>query len=93
MNESTELIGEVTIEESQRLLFVYERQKAIMELLNFNAKDIEDIREALLREVQELSGKINEWWTEIRVKYNWQNFEQNRLFHSFDSYEVRYYKN
>ena len=88
-----ERVGEVSLEECEKLKAIYFRKTALEELL-LSMESIEknkEIYERIILDIVECKSKMNQWWSEISSAHNWGYDSDSRWEVQFNTQEVFLY--
>ncbi|MBR1769518.1 MAG: CXXX repeat peptide modification system protein [Bacteroidales bacterium] len=81
-------VGQVTIEEKNEILRLFERRNGLTELSKVLTIDNDDLYERLVKDMGETQGKFQQWWDTMAAKYNWESSENGNWEINFDTCEI-----
>ena len=82
------LIGQVTAEEKDEILSLFERQNGLNELAKIVTADNEDLYEKLVKDMGETATKFQNWWDRMGAKYQWESAEGGDWEINFETCEI-----
>lgn len=82
------LVGQVTVEEKNTILTLFERRNGLNELAKILTADNGDLYEKLVKDMGETGTKFQSWWTEMSQKYNWESCEGGNWEINFETCEI-----
>lgn len=77
-------IGNVTMEERDEILALFERRNGLNELAKILTAENVDLYEKLVKDMGETSTKFQNWWDTMAVKYQWESAEDGHWEINFD---------
>lgn len=87
-------VGEVTKEESEEILRLYERKLALKEILPSLNNGLlpdeqkDELYEKILMDTGKTNTKFQSWWDEKSAKYKWESDENGQWTIDFDTNEI-----
>ena len=82
------LVGQVTPEEKDEILTLFERRNGLNELAKILTSDNTELYEKLVKDMGETSTKFQSWWNRMSQKYQWESTENGNWEINFDTCEV-----
>lgn len=82
------LIGQVTEEEKNAILSLFERRNGLNELAKILTSDNEALYEKLVKDMGDTGAKYQKWWDEMAVKYQWESHPNGNWEINFDTCKV-----
>lgn len=82
------LVGQVTVEEKEEILTLFERRNGLNELAKILTADNGELYEKLVRDMGETGSKFQSWWDRMSQKYNWESAENGHWEINFDTCEI-----
>lgn len=82
------LVGQVTVEEKNEILTLFERRNGLNELAMILTPENDELYEKLVKDMGETSTKFQQWWTEKSQKYQWENVEGCNWEINFETCEI-----
>lgn len=73
--QTKKVIGQVTTEERNEILTLFERRNGLNELAHILTTENEDLYEKLVKDLGETGAKFQDWWNRMGEKYNWESVE------------------
>jgi CXXX repeat modification system protein len=80
-------IGEVTIEEKNEILSLFERRNGLTELAKIIKTD-DTLYDKVVRDMGATSTKFQNWWDKMAEKYQWEMKEEGNWEINFDTNEI-----
>lgn len=77
-------IGNVTIEERDEILTLFERRNGLNELAKILTADNTALYEKMVKDLGETSTKFQNWWDRMAKKYQWEGAENGHWEIDFD---------
>ena len=81
-------VGQVTPEECNEILTLFERRNGLNELAKILTSDNEVLYEKLVKDMGETSTKFQNWWNRMASKYQWEGTENGNWEINFDTCEI-----
>lgn len=81
-------VGQVTPEEKDEILLLFERRNGLGELAKILTADNDDLYEKLVNNLGETSAKFQSWWDRMHAKYHWKSIEGGNWEINFDTCEI-----
>lgn len=81
-------IGEVTPEEKDEILRLFERRNGLNELAKIVTVNNEALYEKLIKDMGETEIKFQKWWNTMSQKYNWESVEGGNWEIDFETCEI-----
>lgn len=82
------LIGNVTPEEKEEILHLYERRNGLNELAKIVTADNDELYEKLVKDLGETGSRFQAWWDRMASKYEWEGIEDGHWEINFDTCEI-----
>ncbi|MGM9830962.1 MAG: CXXX repeat peptide modification system protein [Paludibacteraceae bacterium] len=83
-----QLVGQVTLDEKETILTLFERRNALNELAKILTADNNDLYEKLVKDMGETATKFQQWWDLMAAKYQWKSVEGGNWEINFDTCEI-----
>lgn len=85
---SKRLVGQVTPEEKDEILTLFERRNGLNELAKILTADNAELYEKLVKDLGETGTKFQDWWNRMAEKYQWESSEGGNWEINFDTCEI-----
>lgn len=82
------LVGQVTPEEKNEILALFERRNGLNELAKVLTADNAELYEKLVKDMGETGTKFQSWWDTMAQKYNWESSPNGNWEINFDTCEI-----
>lgn len=82
------LVGQVTPEEKNEILTLFERRNGLNELAKILTVDNAELYEKLVKDLGETGTKFQDWWNRMAEKYQWESAENGNWEINFDTCEI-----
>lgn len=82
------LVGQVTPEEKDEILTLFERRNGLNELAKILTADNAELYEKLVKDLGETGTKFQSWWDRMAEKYKWESAEDGNWEINFDTCEI-----
>ncbi len=82
------LVGQVTPEEKNEILTLFERRNGLNELAKILTADNVELYEKLVKDLGETETKFQNWWNCMADKYQWESAEKGNWEINFDTCEI-----
>ena len=82
------LVGQVTPEEKEEILALFERRNGLNELAKIVTADNTELYEKLVKDLGETGTRFQSWWDRMAVKYQWESIEGGNWEINFDTCEI-----
>ena len=82
------LVGQVTPEERNEILALFERRNGLNELAKILTVDNHELYEKLVKDLGETTTKYQRWWNRMSSKYHWESSENGNWEINFDTCDV-----
>lgn len=82
------LVGQVTPEEKNEILTLFERRNGLNELAKILTADNAELYEKLVKDLGETGGKFQNWWDRMAEKYQWESAENGNWEINFGTCEI-----
>ena len=82
------LVGQVTPEEKNGILTLFERRNGLNELAKILTADNAELYEKLVKDLGETGIKFQSWWDCMAEKYQWESAEGGNWEINFDTCEI-----
>ena len=81
-------VGQVTVEEKNEILQIFERRNGLNELAKIVTEDNAELYEKLVKDLGETGMKFQAWWDRMAAKYQWESAEGGNWEINFDTCEI-----
>ena len=81
-------VGQVTVEEKNEILQIFERRNGLNELAKIVTEDNAELYEKLVKDLGETGMKFQTWWDRMAAKYQWESAEGGNWEINFDTCEI-----
>jgi len=85
---SKKLVGQVTPEEKNEILALFERRNGLNELAKVLTIDNSELYEKLVKDIGETETKFHSWWDAMAQKYQWESAENGNWEINFETCEI-----
>lgn len=85
---SKRLVGQVTPEERDEILALFERRNALNELARIVTADNDTLYEKLVADMGTTSTKFQSWWDRMARAYNWESSPNGNWEINFETCEI-----
>ncbi len=82
------LVGQVTEDENNEILTIFERRNGLNELAQILTPEKQELYEKLVKDLGETGTKFQKWWDTMARKYNWESAENGNWEINFDTCEI-----
>ena len=82
------LVGQVTPEEKNEILTLFERRNGLNELAKILTADNTELYEKLVKDLGETGAKFQNWWDRMVQKYQWESSENGKWEINFETCEI-----
>lgn len=82
------IVGQVTREEKDEILVLFERRNGLNELAKIVTVDNTDLYEKLVKDLGETGTKFQQWWDSMADKYQWESEEGGNWEINFETCEI-----
>ena len=82
------LVGQVTPEEMDEILTLFERRNGLNELAKILTVDNSELYEKVVKDLGETSTKFQSWWNQMAEKYEWESADNGHWEINFDTCEI-----
>ncbi len=82
------LVGQVTPEEKQEILSLFERRNGLNELAKILTADNGELYEKLVKDMGETGTKFQSWWDRMSQKYQWESAAEGNWEINFETCEI-----
>ncbi len=82
------IVGQVTPEEKEEILTLFERCNGLNELAKIVTADNTELYEKLVKDLGETGMKFQAWWDRMSAKYQWESIEGGNWEINFDTCEI-----
>lgn len=86
--ELRKTVGQVTPEERDEILALFERKNGLIELAKIVTADNDELYEKLVRDMGETGVKFQKWWDEKAKKYKWESHPKGNWEIDFQTCEI-----
>lgn len=81
-------IGQVTEEEKNEIMQLFERRNGLNELAKILTADNAELYEKLVKDMGETGTKFQNWWDRMAAQYQWEGTENGHWEINFDTCEI-----
>lgn len=81
------LVGQVTEEEKNEILSLFERRNGLNELAQI-VKEDDSLYERLVKDMGQTATKFQNWWDRTGKKYNWESTPDGNWEIDFNTNEI-----
>lgn len=85
---SKRLVGQVTPEEKDEILTLFERRNGLNELAKILTAENSELYEKVVKDLGETSTKFQSWWNQMAVKYHWESADNGHWEINFETCEI-----
>ena len=82
------LVGQVTPEEKNEILTLFERRNGLNELAKILTAENSELYEKVVKDLGETSTKFQSWWNQMAVKYHWESADTGHWEINFETCEI-----
>ncbi|MBR3522235.1 MAG: CXXX repeat peptide modification system protein [Prevotella sp.] len=82
------LVGQVTPEEKNEILTLFERRNGLNELAKILTADNAELYEKLVKDLGETGTKFQDWWNRMAEKYQWESADNGNWEINFETCEI-----
>ena len=82
------MVGQVTPEEKDEILQLFERRNGLNELAKIVTTDNAELYEKLVKDLGETGRKFQTWWDRMAEKYQWESRDDGSWEINFDTCEI-----
>lgn len=82
------LVGQVTPEEKDEILTLFERRNGLNELAKVLSIDNTELYEKLVKDLGSTETKFHSWWSRMADKYQWESSDDGNWEINFDTCEI-----
>ena len=82
------LVGQVTPEEKDEILQLFERRNGLSELAKIVTADNNELYEKLIKDMGETATKFQSWWDSMSSKYQWESIDGGNWEIDFNTCEI-----
>ena len=82
------LVGQVTPEEKNEILTLFERRNGLNELAKILTADNSELYEKLVKDLGDTGTKFQGWWDRMAEKYKWESAEDGNWEINFETCEI-----
>lgn len=82
------IIGKVTTDEKEEILFLYERRNSLTELAKCLTAENDKLYERIVKDLGETCTKFQNWWDRMAEKYQWESVEGGNWEIDFTTCEI-----
>lgn len=82
------MVGQVTIEEKNEILQLFERRNGLNELAKILTADNHELYEKLVKDMGETGTKFQSWWDRMGEKYQWESIDGGNWEINFETCEI-----
>lgn len=86
--ETKKIIGQVTTDEKNEILRLFERRNGLRELSKILTADNSELYEKLVKDLGETGVKFQSWWDRMAEKYQWESEANGHWKINFDTCEI-----
>lgn len=82
------LVGQVTPEERDEILQLFERRNALNELAKILTAENNELYEKLVADLGSTATRFQQWWDRMATRYNWESAPNGNWEINFDTCEI-----
>lgn len=82
------LVGNVTVEEKNEILSLFERRNGLKELAKILTPDNDALYEKLVKDMGDTGTRFQDWWNRMGAKYQWESIEGGNWEIDFDTCDI-----
>lgn len=82
------LVGQVTPEEKNEILALFERRNGLNELAKILTPENTELYERLVSDMGSTGTKFQQWWDTMAQKYQWESAPDGNWEINFDTCEI-----
>ena len=82
------IVGQVTEEERNEILRLYERKNGLTELVKILDATNDELYEKVVKDLGLTTIKFQNWWNQMAEKYQWEEVEGGHWEIDFESCEI-----
>lgn len=82
------IVGQVTAEEKNEILTLFERRNGLNELAKILTPENENLYEKLVKDMGETGLNFQNWWDRMGEKYRWESIEGGNWEIDFDTCNI-----
>ncbi len=82
------LVGQVSPEEKNEILTLFERRNGLNELAKILTADNTELYEKLITDMGKTGTEFNNWWKRMAEKYNWESSENGNWEINFTTNDI-----
>ncbi|MDO4190938.1 MAG: CXXX repeat peptide modification system protein [Bacteroidales bacterium] len=82
------IIGQVTVEEKNEILSLFERRNGLNELAKILTPDNVELYEKLVTDMGTTGTRFQNWWDTMSKKYQWESTENGHWEINFETCEI-----
>lgn len=82
------IIGQVTPEEKNEILALFERRNGLNELAKILTADNQELYEKLVKDMGETGTRFQQWWDTMAQKYSWESAPNANWEINFDTCQI-----
>ena len=82
------VVGQVTVEEKDEILSLFERRNGLNELAKILTPENETLYQKLVKDMGETGTKFQQWWDSMSTKYQWESTPNGHWEINFDTCEI-----
>lgn len=86
--ETKKIIGQVTTDEKNEILRLFERRNGLRELSKILTADNSELYEKLVKDLGETGVKFQSWWDRMSEQYQWESEANGHWEINFDTCEI-----
>ena len=86
--QTRKLVGQVTTEEKNEILSLFERRNGLNELAKILTAENEILCEKLVKDMGDTGLKFQNWWNRMGEKYQWESIEGSNWEIDFDTCNI-----
>lgn len=86
--EMKKLVGQVTPEERDEILTLFERRNGLNELTKILTADNSELYEKVVKDLGETNTKFQSWWSRMAEKYQWESVDDAHWEINFDTCKI-----
>ena len=82
------IVGQVTFEEKEEILRLFERRNGLYELAKILTADNAELYEKLVKDMGETNTTFQKWWDYMGKKYQWEAVEGGNWEINFETCDI-----
>ena len=86
--ETRKSVGQVSPEERDEILALFERRNGLQELAKIVDANNTELYEKLVKDIGETGTKFQQWWEEKAKKYGWESHQKGNWEINFQTCDI-----